>query len=135
MTASPFPIPAAHKGPALVSAKVFVRGLKVEAQIGVYDHEHGRGQPLVIDAELVVSIAEPERLSETLNYETIARTARDIAAGGHIALVETFAWRLAKALLADSRAEQARVRIEKPNALAPGADAAGVEIVLAREAR
>ena len=119
----------------MVSAKVFVRGLKVEAQIGVYDHELGRGQPLLIDAELDVVMAEPERLSQTFNYETIARTAREIAAAGHIGLVETCAWRLARALLDDGRVDQVRIRVEKPMALAPDALAAGVEIVLAREPR
>ena len=138
MTSSPFPTPANQGStpePQIVSAKIFVRGLSVQAHIGVYDHEHGRGQPLVIDAELDVAISEPGRLADTINYETIAKAARDIAAEGHIGLVETFAWRLATALLADPRVEQARVRVEKPNALAPDAQAAGVEITLARSGR
>ena len=115
-----------------VSAKVFVRGLTVGARIGVYEQEQGRDQPLVIDAELDVVMDEPERLSQTLNYETILNAAQEIAASGHISLVETFAWRLARALLADDRVSLARVRIEKPTALAPHAQAAGVEITLAR---
>jgi dihydroneopterin aldolase len=135
VTPSTFPAPAANAAPTVVSAKIFVRALSLYAHIGVYDHEHGRGQPLVIDAELDVAIGEPERLAETINYETIARTARDVAAAGHIGLVETFAWRLATALLDDPRVLQTRVRVEKPNALAPDALAAGVEITLARPGR
>jgi dihydroneopterin aldolase len=118
-----------------VSSTVFVRGLTVEAQIGVHDHEHGRAQPLVIDVELDLAMHEPERLSETFNYETIAQAAKTIALKGHIGLVETFAWRLAQSLLLDSRVSRARVRIEKPTALAPDAMAAGVDIILARGAR
>jgi len=34
--------------------KVFVTGLKVQAEIGVYKHEIGRVQPLVVDVELDV---------------------------------------------------------------------------------
>ena len=113
--------------------KVFVTGLKVQAQIGVYRHEIGRVQPLVIDVELDVPTAGAARLSETLNYETILEAARAIAASGHIELVETFAERLAHACLADPRVAKARVRVEKPLALAPDAVAAGVELTVVRD--
>jgi dihydroneopterin aldolase len=113
--------------------KVFVTGLKVQAEIGVYRHEIGRVQPLVIDVELDVPSAGAHRLSETLNYETILAAAREIAGGGHIELVETFAERLANACLADPRVTRARVRVEKPLALAPDAVAAGGELTVVRE--
>jgi dihydroneopterin aldolase len=116
-----------------VMTKVFVAGLKVQAEIGVYRHEIGRVQPLVVDVELDVPTAGADRLSETLNYETILNAAREIAAGGHIELVETFAERLAQACLADGRVTRARVRVEKPLALAPDAVGAGVEITLVRD--
>jgi 7,8-dihydroneopterin aldolase/epimerase/oxygenase len=111
---------------------VFVTGLKVQAEIGVHRHEIGRVQPLVVDVELDVPTAGSHRLSETLNYETILSAARDIAGQGHIELVETFAERLARACLADPRVTRARVRVEKPLALAPDAVGAGVEITLVR---
>lgn len=116
-----------------VMTKVFVAGLKVQAEIGVYRHEIGRVQPLVVDVELDVPSAGAGRLSETLNYETILNSARQIAGAGHIELVETFAERLALACLADGRVTRARVRVEKPLALAPDAVAAGVEITLVRD--
>jgi dihydroneopterin aldolase len=116
----------------VVMTKVFVTGLKVDAQIGVYRHERGRAQPLVVDVELDVPTAGAERLAETVNYETIATAARRIADEGHIGLVETFAERLARACLADPRVTRARVRVEKPAALAPVAQAAGVEITIVR---
>jgi dihydroneopterin aldolase len=119
--------------PRTAMTKVFVTGLKVQAEIGVYRHEIGRVQPLVVDVELDVPSAGSERLSETLNYETILDAARGIAAQGHIELVETFAERLARACLADARVTRARVRVEKPLALAPDAVAAGVEITLVRD--
>jgi dihydroneopterin aldolase len=116
----------------VIVTKVFVRGLKVDAWIGVYDHEHGRQQPLVIDVELDVAASHCEELGDTVNYETILQAAQGIAAEGHIDLVETFAERLAQASFADSRVTRARVRVEKPLALAPHAAAAGVEITAVR---
>ena len=116
----------------LTSSTVFVTGLKVQAQIGVYKHEIGRVQPLIVDVELDVPTGSSDRLAETLNYETILEAAQLLAAEGHIDLVETFAHRLADRCLADPRVTRARVRIEKPLALAPHAVGAGVEITLVR---
>ena len=112
--------------------KVFVTGLKVQAEIGVYRHEIGRLQPLIVDVELDVPSAGHARLADTLNYETVLAAAQGVARDGHIELVETFAHRLANRCLADPRVTKVRVRVEKPLALAPDATGAGVEIVLAR---
>lgn len=116
----------------LISSKVFVTGVKVQAEIGVYRHEIGRVQPLIVDVELDVPTDASDRLADTFNYEGILKAAQDLAAGGHVDLVETFAHRLADRCLADPRVSRARVRIEKPLALAPHATAAGVEIVVGR---
>lgn len=116
----------------LAASKVFVTGLKVQAEIGVYRHEIGRVQPLIVDVELDVPTGSSDRLAETVNYETILAAAQALASSGHIDLVETFAHRLAEACLTDARVTRARVRIEKPLALAPHAVGAGVEIVVAR---
>jgi 7,8-dihydroneopterin aldolase/epimerase/oxygenase len=129
---------APHQTPGELSvirieaARVFIRALRVEAEVGVYSHEHGRRQVLMIDVELEVAPASGDHLADTLNYEMIADHARTIAARGHHKLIETFAERLARACLEDSRVTRARVRIEKPEALAPDADAGGAEIILTR---
>ena len=117
----------------LESLTVFVRGLAIEAEIGVNADEYGRRQPLVIDVE--IALYPPERcehIGETVNYELVVAQAQAIAAAGHVRLIETFAQRLAEALLAEPAAKQVRVRVEKPQALAPHALAAGVELTLAR---
>jgi dihydroneopterin aldolase len=116
----------------VVTTKVFVRGLEVRAEIGVYERERGITQPLVVDIEAEVEATGWRHLEETVNYETLAAHAAAIAAGGHIGLVETFAQRLAEACVAEPRVRQVRVRVEKLRALEPAAAAAGVEIVARR---
>ncbi|NJC40151.1 dihydroneopterin aldolase [Brevundimonas alba] len=130
---SPVPFPGADAAPGIrrEALTVFVRGLEVEAGIGVHDHELGRLQRLVIDVTLNLTPAAVERLADTINYETVAEAARGIAAEGHVGLVETFAERLAVAMLSDSRVRRCAVRIEKPGAL-DGAAAPGCEVTLAR---
>lgn len=135
MTVSPLPLPVID-GPrpgalGREGLTVFVRGLRVEAGIGVHDHEQDRLQPLIIDVKLELTPAPVERLADTINYETVAQAARAIVAEGHVGLVETFAERLAGACLSDGRVQRCTVRIEKPGAL-DGAAAAGCEVVLGR---
>jgi 7,8-dihydroneopterin aldolase/epimerase/oxygenase len=120
------------KETTLISSKVFVTGVQVQAEIGVYRHEIGRVQPLIVDVELDVPTDASDRLADTFNYEAILKAAQELAAQGHVDLVETFAHRLAERCLTDPRVTRARVRIEKPLALAPHAVAAGVEIVVGR---
>ena len=119
--------------PVLASQRVFVRGLRLDIEIGVHSHEHGRVQPIVVDVEIDIPPASASRLADTINYEAVVERARAIAGEGHIMLVETFAERLGRALFEDPRVFRVKVRVDKPEALAQ-ADAAGVELVLERSA-
>ena len=133
MPLSPEPVPeATPANPKIVITKVFVRGLEVDAHIGVYKHEKGRTQKLVMDVELDVAVTDWGSLAETVNYEVIAEKARAVAASGHRGLVETFAHHLAEACFEEPKVTRARIRVEKPTALAPDAAAAGVEITAVR---
>lgn len=130
--ADPIPFSPQPGEPAvkLTQARVFVRGIEVAAHIGIHAHEQGRTQPLIIDVEVTIASDGFEHIADTLNYETITRDAHAVAKEGHVLLVETYAERLARAVLAEPRARRVRVRVEKPEALAPHAKAAGVELVL-----
>ncbi|HWQ87497.1 dihydroneopterin aldolase [Brevundimonas sp.] len=130
MSVTPLPVSGADAS-RLEGLTVFVRGLTLEAGIGIHDHELGRLQRLVVDVTLELTPAPVERLGDTVNYETVAAAARAIVAEGHVGLVETFAQRLATACLADPRVRRCGVRIEKPGAL-EGAAAAGCEVVVSR---
>lgn len=115
-----------------MSTTVFVRGLKLKAEIGVHPHEHGRSQPLLVDIEVELAVAGAEHLADTLDYTALADLAMALAADGHLKLAEAFAERLARACLDDPRALRATVRVEKPEALAPRAAGAGAEVTLTR---
>ena len=114
----------------LAAAKTFVRDIHVMAEIGLYPHEYGRTQALDVEVELEVTPSGFEHAGDIINYENITAWTHEVAAGGHIELVETFAHRVALSCMRDPRVLSARVRVEKPEALAPAT--AGVEIVLKR---
>ncbi|HEY7852359.1 MAG TPA: dihydroneopterin aldolase [Caulobacteraceae bacterium] len=117
---------------AVTATKVFVRGLTVQAEIGVYGHEIGVRQPLIVDIDVEVDTQGWRHLEDTVNYETLVAHAVAIAASGHIGLVESYARRLAEACIAEPRVASARVRVEKPRALGEGTAVAGVEITAVR---
>ena len=118
------------------ATRIFVRGLQIQASIGVHPHEHESTQPVIIDVELDMGDMPPpknDRLNETLDYALIADKCEEIALEAHVQLVETLAARICDwALSADPRIARCAVRIAKPQALLK-ADAAGVEIVKSRK--
>lgn len=113
--------------------RVFLRALQVDANIGYYAHEKGQTQPLSIDVELWVEAADfhDDVLAQTIDYDSVAAAARELAGGAHIELIETFAERLAARVLRDERVAAVKVRVEKPRAVERAM--AGVEIVRLRE--
>ena len=133
MAGSPLPT-ARPEASRLSRATVFVRAMRLDIEIGIYGHEYGRKQPLVVDVDIELAAAGLtfEHIADTVNYETVLARAQTLAAEGHVTLVETFAERLGRACLGDPRAVRVRVRVEKLQALAPHAQAAGVELVFER---
>lgn len=108
-----------------------MRGLRIDAEVGLYPHERGRRQPLIVDVELDLAPGEVRRLRDTVDYDRVVGAAKAIAAEGHVELVETYAARLAEACLAEPRVTRARVRVDKPDAV-PDAVGAGVEVTAER---
>ncbi len=125
-------VPVSPPADRVVAAKVFVRGLALEAEIGVYAHEHGRRQPLVVDVELDLTSPSWAHIADTINYEPIAEKARAAAAEPLREAFHQLVMTLGRACLEDPRVSQVRVRVEKPLALAPDAAAAGAELVMVR---
>jgi dihydroneopterin aldolase len=117
------------------ATRIFVRGLQIQASIGVHPHEYESTQPVIIDVELDMGdMADPknDRLAETLDYGIVAEKCEELALEAHVQLVETLAARIADwALSADKRVQACAVRISKPQALLK-ANSAGVEITRSR---
>jgi dihydroneopterin aldolase len=125
----PSPLPRPARREALT---VFVRGLRIEANIGIHAHERGRRQPLIVEVELELRDHAVRALSDTVDYDHIVALARGNADVGHVELVEEYVERLAHDLLDDPRVKCARVRAEKPEAI-EGAEAVGCEVRLGRD--
>ncbi len=116
--------------PAERTRQVFVRDLVLPFLIGVHRHERDGKQRVRINLDLTVEdseLATDDRLANVVSYETLVDELRELAAAGHINLVETLAERVAGICLVDRRVRKARVRIEKLDVFADTASV-GVEI-------
>lgn len=110
--------------------KIFIRDLRVDMKIGIYDHEKAEVQPVVINLEAVVTPPADWRVDSYDNvvcYATIAEAIRKMAGSGHINLLETFAEHIADFCLQNGQIESVMVRVEK-TAVFTFAQSAGVEI-------
>jgi dihydroneopterin aldolase len=112
--------------------KIFVRGLRVDAAIGVHPHERGRVQPLIIDVELQVEDRRIDGIADTVNYDDVVALVRRTVEVGHHDLVEQFADALGRGCLDDRRVRSVKVRIEKPEAIRT-AQGAGCEATFERD--
>jgi dihydroneopterin aldolase len=113
-----------------LTTKIFIKGLTVQAECGVYAFEKGKKRPLIIDIEVKVSTdvrSISDDLSQTVDYDTLAAHINDVANASHLHLIETFAEQVCERVLTDARISHVRLRIEKPGSV-PGAICSGVEI-------
>lgn len=116
--------------------QVFIRGLELQARLGVHAHEKAAPQRILVHVELAVedegSGIGADDLGRVVDYERVVQAARDTVARGHVLLVETLAESVAAAALVDPRVRHARVCIEKPDAF-PDIASVGVTIERSRE--
>ena len=110
--------------------KVLIRGLKLDASIGVFAWEKEILQPLVFDLELgwdIQKAAATDDLAYALNYQAVAEFVEAILAEPHYQLLETLLETLAQRIMAEFSVPCLRIQVEKP-AVVPQARAVGLAI-------
>ena len=109
---------------------VFVKGLKVEAVIGVFDWERAITQPLLIDIALETDIsraAVSDDVSDALSYKEVCDDVREWCIEIKAKLLEHLAGQISDKLFAKYDCQKITLSIAKPTAIAQ-ADAVGVQI-------
>ncbi|HMN38608.1 MAG TPA: dihydroneopterin aldolase [Hyphomicrobium sp.] len=95
---------------------IFIEDFIVDCNVGVYAEEQGVTQKVAftVEARLAPEVhSVGDAMAEVPSYADIIDAIVDLARGGHINLVETFAERIAQGCLADPRIVAVRVRLEK----------------------
>ena len=115
--------------------RVFVRNLVVPWSIGVYAHERNATQRVRINVELDVdpdAAPEDDDIRNVVSYENIVDGVQELAATGHINLVETLAERIGELCLVDSRVATAVITVEKLDVY-DHAESVGIEVEYSRQ--
>jgi len=115
--------------------RLFLRGLQVQARIGIHDFEQLAPQRLIIDVDLYVSLADTQavndQLAEVVDYDFVRQVVHQRVAQGHIGLQETLCDDIMAALMAHPGVQAAKVSTRKPDVY-PDCEAVGVEIFRAK---
>ena len=104
---------------------VFLRELRIDTIIGLYDWERRVRQTLVLDLELaadITAVAATDDLSQGLDYAAIAARVCEFVQRGEYRLLETLAQETAAMLQADYAISWLRLRVAKPGAVAAARD-------------
>ncbi len=99
---------------------IFLRELKVETLIGVYEWEKRVPQTLQLDLEIALPnsrAGQSDDIADALDYAAIVRHIQEVLISRHFNLLEALAEHIAQILLTDFNAPWVKVSVAKLNAI------------------
>jgi 7,8-dihydroneopterin aldolase/epimerase/oxygenase len=105
--------------------KIFIRALKTEAIVGIFDWERQVKQTVVLDLEFSADIrkaALTDSIDDTLNYKGVAKRVLAFVEASQFHLVETLAEHVAMLLLEEFGLQWVGVALSKPGAIRSSKD-------------
>ena len=105
--------------------RIFLRGLEVEAVIGIWEWEQRIRQLVRIDLELatdVRSAAATDSIDDALDYKEIAKRVIAYVTDSRFKLVETLAENIARLIVVEFGVPWLQLSISKPGAIAGSRD-------------
>ena len=109
---------------------IFIRDLRVETVVGVFDWERRIKQTVSLDLDMRADIrraARSDRIEDTLDYKTVAKRVAQFVAAAQCQLVETLAEQVAALIISEFGVTQVKVMLHKPGAVS-GSKSVGVVI-------
>jgi dihydroneopterin aldolase len=104
----------------ILTDTIFLRDLRVETVIGIWDWERKIRQTVSIDLELAADIREAaatDNIEDALNYKAIAKRVQQFVGESNFQLVETLAEKVATLILDEFPVPSVQVRVNKPGAI------------------
>ncbi len=104
---------------------VFIRGLKIETVIGIYDWEREIRQPVIIDLEMSTDVrraASSEDIEHALDYKAVAKRLIAFVEASEFQLVETLAERCAAIVREEFGVRWVRLVLNKVGAVSSARD-------------
>ena len=100
--------------------RIFLRELRTETIIGIYDWERETRQVVSIDLEMPVDIrraAATDDIADTLNYKKVAKRILGYVEASSFQLVETLIERIAEIIITEFDVDWVKVSLSKPGAI------------------
>jgi dihydroneopterin aldolase len=114
------------------TTRLFFRGLRLMASVGVLPEEKISLQPVILNIDVEVPRAAArspdDSIQDVFDYGTIHQHILDILDSKHFNLLETLADEILCKLTADSRVISVRVEIHKTQPY-PDAESVGIEVL------
>jgi dihydroneopterin aldolase len=110
--------------------RIFLRDLRVETVIGIFEWERRIRQTVSLDVELATDVrraASDDSIDSALNYKQIAKRLVAFVADSKFQLVESLAEAVARIIVEEFSVAWVRVRVAKPGAI-EGSREVGVTI-------
>lgn len=104
---------------------VYIRGLRAQAVIGVYEWERHIRQTLVLDLEMASDTARAARtdqIADALDYAALSGRVVALVEGSDYQLLESLADAVARMIMRDFGVPWLRLRLSKPGAVAEAED-------------
>ncbi len=114
---------------------IFIRDLRVDTVIGIYDWERAIKQTLSFDLEMATDIARAaasDCIDDTLNYKAVAKRVIAFVEDSDFQLVETLAERVAELVRSEFAVSWLRLTLNKGGAVR---GAKGVGVIIERGTR
>jgi 7,8-dihydroneopterin aldolase/epimerase/oxygenase len=113
--------------------KIFIRELKTETIIGIFDWERQVKQTVIVDIEMGLDIrkaARSDSIDDTMNYKKVAKRVLAFLEESSFHLVETLGERIAMLILEEFAINDVRIVLSKPGAVRNSRD---VGVILERD--
>jgi len=114
---------------------VFIRGLRIDTVIGIYDWEKAIKQPVILDIEMASDIARgaaTDRIEDALNYKAVSKRLKQFVGEARFELVESLAEHCAAIIREEFGVPWVRLTLNKTGAVT---DADGVGVIIERGKR
>lgn len=99
---------------------VYIRDLKIDTVIGIYDWERKIKQTVRIDLDMATDIraaAQSDSIENTLNYKAVAKRIIALVEESEFLLVEALAERIAEIVLEEFNTPWIKLTLGKPGAV------------------
>ena len=109
---------------------VYLRDLRIDTVIGIFDWERRTTQTIILDLEMSADIAKAaasDDIKDTLNYKAVAKRLIEYVGASRFQLVETLAERCSEIIREEFGVRWVRITLNKKGAVR-GADDVGVII-------